>query len=229
MTTAQKLTVVPFNARPRHARATGLYDRCGKRALDCVAAAFLLVLLTPLLVALAVVVRLDGGRSIYRHRRIGRHGRPFDCLKFRSMAVDADERLSELLRSCPDARRSWERFRKLENDPRVTRTGRWLRRSSLDELPQLLNVLRGDMSLVGPRPVTVDELAAEYAPRGAAHAYISVRPGLTGPWQVGGRSGVDYDQRVLLDLGYAADVSATRDLWILARTVPAVLARRGAT
>jgi lipopolysaccharide/colanic/teichoic acid biosynthesis glycosyltransferase len=144
------------------------------------------------------------------------------------MRPDAAAVLEALLERDPTARAEWETSRKLRQDPRVTRVGRLLRATSLDELPQLLNVLRGDMSLVGPRPVTQDELDRYYIPESARVAYLSVRPGITGPWQVGGRSELGYDTRVALDRAYAAQSSLRTDFLILIRTVRVVVTRRGA-
>ena len=197
-----------------------------KRTLDIAGAVGLLLFCLPVFIVIAVMVRLDGGPVFFAHERVGRGGRLFGCLKFRSMVTNSDRRLAELLESDPAARAEWETTRKLRNDPRVTWIGRFLRATSLDELPQLFNVLRGDMSLVGPRPVQTAELAAHY---GAASAhYLSVRPGLTGPWQISGRSDTSYAQRVALDVAYVANPSLLTDLRILLRTPMAVLARRGA-
>jgi len=197
-----------------------------KRAMDVAGAAALLLLTAPVFLLIAALVRMDGGRVFYAHERIGRGGRGFGCLKFRSMVADADRRLAALLERDPAARREWESTRKLKDDPRVTWVGRFLRATSLDELPQLFNVLRGDMSLVGPRPVQAAELAAFYG--AAAQHYLSVRPGLTGPWQISGRNDTSYAQRVALDVAYVARPSLLTDVKILLRTPVAVLARRGA-
>ncbi|WP_372621855.1 sugar transferase [Falsiroseomonas sp.] len=197
-----------------------------KRALDLLGAGALLLLALPVFLAIALLVRLDGGRVFYAHPRVGRGGRLFGCLKFRSMVTDADRRLAALLESDPAARAEWDATRKLKNDPRVTWVGRVLRASSLDELPQLINVLKGEMSLVGPRPVQAAELAAFYG--AAAQHYLSVRPGITGPWQVSGRNDTSYAQRVALDVAYATRPSLLEDVKILLRTPLAVLARRGA-
>ena len=197
-----------------------------KRALDIAGAGALLVMSLPVFVILALLVRADGGPAFYAHQRVGRGGRRFGCLKFRSMVTDGDARLEALLASDPAARAEWEATRKLRNDPRITWVGRFLRASSLDELPQLLNVLRGEMSLVGPRPVIAAELTAHYG--AAAEHYLSVRPGITGLWQVSGRSSTSYDTRVALDVRYATNPSLLADLRILLRTPAAVLLRRGA-
>lgn len=197
-----------------------------KRALDILGASALLLATLPVFLILAVLVKMDGGKVFYAHERVGRGGRLFGCLKFRSMVADADRRLAMLLERDPIARAEWESTRKLKNDPRVTWVGRFLRGTSLDELPQIINVLRGEMSLVGPRPVQAAELAAYYGP--AAQHYLAVRPGITGPWQVSGRNDTSYAQRVALDVNYVMHPSLMNDIRILLRTPGAVLARRGA-
>lgn len=198
----------------------------GKRSFDLIGSLVLLLVMLPVFVLVALLVTIEGGPVFYVHQRVGRGGKPFGCLKFRTMLVDGDRLLQSLLDSNPSARREWESGHKLRNDPRITRIGTFLRQYSLDELPQLLNVLRGEMSLVGPRPVVSSELDRFYG--GMAAAYMSVRPGITGPWQVSGRSSVHYDRRVALDIAYAANHSFAGDLVILGRTVGAVLSRRGA-
>lgn len=196
-----------------------------KRVMDVAGASVLILVFLPLMVIVALIVRSDGGPAIFRHMRVGRDGRPFPCLKFRSMAVDADRRLADLLATDPAAKAQWERDFKLNPDPRVTRIGRFLRKSSLDELPQLLNILRGEMSLVGPRPIIEAEVP-RYG-RYIAH-YLECRPGLTGLWQISGRSDVSYRQRVALDTVYARHQSVWLDCVILLRTVVVVLVQRGA-
>lgn len=198
-----------------------------KRAMDIAGALILLLVSLPVFAAIALLVRLDGGPAFYSHPRVGLGGRRFGCLKFRSMVVDADQRLAALLERDPEARAEWERCRKLRHDPRVTWIGRFLRATSLDELPQLINVLRGEMSLVGPRPVQAAELETHYGPVATAH-YLSVRPGITGLWQVSGRSETSYAARVALDSQYATNPSLWTDIRILLRTPAAVLLRRGA-
>ncbi|WP_270935920.1 sugar transferase [Falsiroseomonas oryzae] len=197
-----------------------------KRSIDILGAGALLLAALPVFLVIAALVRMDGGKVFYAHERVGRGGRLFGCLKFRSMVADADRRLAALLDRDPAARAEWESTRKLKNDPRVTWVGRFLRATSLDELPQLINVLKGEMSLVGPRPVQAAELAAFYGP--AAQHYLSVRPGITGPWQVSGRNDTSYAQRVALDVAYVTQPSLIKDIAILLRTPIAVLARRGA-
>ena len=196
-----------------------------QRGMDIVIALLALLFVLPLLLLVAIAVLAeDGGPIFFFHRRIGRDGKPFHCWKFRSMAVDAEARLAELLAADPAARVEWARNHKLRNDPRVTRIGRFLRRSSLDELPQLFNVLHGTMSLVGPRPI-VDAEISHYGHR--FRHYCAVKPGITGLWQISGRSDVDYRTRVALDCLYAKSRRPMLNLWIIVFTIPAVLAGRG--
>lgn len=184
-----------------------------------------LILLIPLMAAVALAIFVqDGGPVVFAHERVGRDRRPFRCLKFRSMAKDAEVRLAELLAHDPAAREEWAKDHKLRNDPRVTRLGAILRKSSLDELPQLINVIRGEMSLVGPRPIVNAEVA-KYGRR--IRHYYAVKPGITGLWQVSGRNDVSYRRRVAMDCVYARRRSAVLDAWLIARTIPAVLVRRG--
>jgi lipopolysaccharide/colanic/teichoic acid biosynthesis glycosyltransferase len=194
-------------------------------AVNFLLALGLFIFILPLLVMIALAVLCqDSGPVVFAHKRIGRNGRPFYCLKFRSMAADAEARLAEVLRNDPVARAEWEADRKLKNDPRITRLGHFLRKSSLDELPQLWNVMRGEMSLVGPRPIVFDE-AIKYGRR--FRDYCAVKPGITGLWQVSGRNDVSYRARVAMDSLYARRKSPVLDAWILLATVPAVLCRRG--
>jgi len=197
-----------------------------KRALDIIGAGVGLVLLAPFFLIVALLVRADGGPAFFAHQRVGRGGKLFGCLKFRSMVIDSQARLEALLANDPAARAEWEATRKLKNDPRITRIGRFLRSTSLDELPQLINVLRGEMSLVGPRPVQEAEIDRYYG-ASAAH-YMAVRPGITGLWQVSGRSETSYESRVALDVSYVSRPSLLADLSILLRTPVAVISRRGA-
>jgi exopolysaccharide production protein ExoY len=192
-----------------------------KRALDIVVSSVALVLLAPLLLLVAFLIRLTmGAPVIFSHRRIGYGGRSFSCLKFRTMVNDADATLQDYLINNGAAREEWRIDHKLRSDPRVTRLGSILRRSSIDELPQLFNVLMGQMSCVGPRPIVAEEI-----PRyGRAWSdYIKACPGMTGLWQVSGRNRVSYRTRVALDRSYVRRWSARRDVWILLRTIPAVL------
>jgi exopolysaccharide production protein ExoY len=167
----------------------------------------------------------SAGPALFRHRRVGFNGKHFDCLKFRTMVTDAPERLRQLLDSDPVAAAEWTANRKLRYDPRVTAIGASLRKSSLDELPQLFNVLRGEMSIVGPRPVTEEELV-RYS--GAVNAYLACRPGITGLWQVSGRSTTTYNKRIACDTFYARNWSMTLDAKIVIVTIPALLLSDGA-
>lgn len=206
-------------------RAAG-FTPLAKRAMDVAIAGAALILAAPFFLVVSMLVRADGGPAFYAHGRVGRGGRIFGCLKFRSMVVDSQARLDALLAADPAARAEWDATRKLKNDPRITRIGRFLRATSLDELPQLINVLRGEMAIVGPRPVTLTELDQYYGVA-AAH-YLTVRPGITGLWQVSGRSETSYDQRVALDVAYVSQPSLLADMRILLKTPVAVLSRRGA-
>ena len=196
------------------------------RSIDVVLATALLIFLSPVLAVISLAILCtESGPVLFAHKRLGRFGRTFNCLKFRSMVVDSDRRLQELLATDPSAREEWDRDHKLRNDPRVTRLGNFLRRSSLDELPQLLNVLRGDMSLVGPRPIVATEVH-RYG-RYIQH-YYQIRPGITGLWQVSGRSDVSYRRRVAMDVIYARQKTATLNLRILLMTLPSVMKSKGA-
>jgi exopolysaccharide production protein ExoY len=192
-----------------------------KRTIDILLALFGILLLAPLLIICFIaVIATSPGPALFRHRRVGFNGKSFGCLKFRTMVTDAPQRLQQLLESDPAAAAEWAATCKLRNDPRITPIGTILRKSSLDELPQLFNVLRGDMSIIGPRPVTQDELA-RYA--SAASAYVACRPGITGLWQVSGRSTTTYSKRVACDEYYAQNWSLALDAKILIITVPALL------
>jgi exopolysaccharide production protein ExoY len=196
-----------------------------KRVFDVICAVILAIVFAPLIVVIAVLLHRDGGPIIFRHRRVGRHGKAFDCLKFRSMVPDADRVLRELLEQHPEFRAEWLRDHKLKDDPRVTSVGRFLRRTSLDELPQLWNVIRGEMSLVGPRPVVREELL-RYGR--CACVYLAARPGVTGLWQVNGRNNTDYRRRVVLDVYYVRRQNLMLDLYILFKTTYVVLGGSGA-
>jgi Undecaprenyl-phosphate galactose phosphotransferase WbaP len=196
-----------------------------KRAFDLAASLVLLVLCSLPFLVIAWRIRQDGGPAVFAHRRVGQSGRVFPCYKFRTMHVDAEQQLRELLASDPTARAEWEREFKLRHDPRITPIGHFLRRTSLDELPQLLNVIRGEMSLVGPRPVIQAELA-RYGDD--VDYFLMVRPGMTGLWQVSGRNDVDYDTRVYLDTWYVKNWSLWYDIAILFKTIRVVFGRQGA-
>ena len=196
-----------------------------KRGFDIVLALAACLLLLPLIVMVVALLFATQGRPIFiRHRRIGRDGASFYCLKFRTMVKNAGEVLEAHLERNSQARVEWEATRKLKQDPRVTSFGRVLRKSSVDELPQLLNILIGEMSVVGPRPIVQDEVKY-YGPH--IEDYLKVRPGLTGLWQVSGRSDVSFKQRVALDSEYARSRTFTGDMWIILKTIPAVLRSQG--
>lgn len=196
-----------------------------KRGFDIAAAATILIVFAPLIVFTMIAVRLSmGGPVLFGHERIGLAGQRFTCWKFRTMRLDAAAVLERYLAANPAARAEWQGTRKLRHDPRITPLGRVLRKYSVDELPQLFNVLKGDMSLVGPRPVIEDELV-RYGPE--AVRYCATRPGITGLWQVSGRSDTSFPHRVALDARYVAGWSFGRDIGILVRTIPVVLGARG--
>lgn len=203
---------------------SSFYAAKGKRAFDLVVGTLILIAAVPLILIIMGIVALDGGRPVFGHSRVGRYGKRFNCLKIRSMCVDAEQKLADILATDPVAAAEWAADHKLTNDPRVTKIGAFLRKSSLDELPQLINVLRGEMSLVGPRPVTADEIAYYGT---AAADYMSIKPGLTGPWQVDGRNNTSFADRVALDVHYTRNVGFSRDVVIVARTGLAVLKLTG--
>ena len=192
-----------------------------KRIVDVVLAISGIIILAPLLlICFVATIATSSGPALFRHKRVGFNGKHFDCLKFRTMVTDAPKRLRQVLDSDPAAAAEWAATRKLRFDPRVTAIGAILRRSSLDELPQLFNVLKGDMSIVGPRPVTDEELE-RYA--GYVGAYLACRPGITGLWQVSGRSRTSYEERVAFDAQYAQTWSMALDAKIMIVTIPSLL------
>jgi len=199
--------------------------RAVKRVFDAVISALLLLVLAPVFLYLGYQIKKDGGPIFYSQQRIGRQGKPFRCYKFRSMVVDADSVLDEILSGNLEFRDQWVREQKLKDDPRITQIGRRLRKYSLDELPQLWNVLKGDMSLVGPRPVLADELA-RYG--NSASYYLQIPPGITGLWQVSGRNNLSYETRVNLDSWYVRNWSLWYDITILFKTIKVVFTRDGA-
>jgi exopolysaccharide production protein ExoY len=203
-----------------------LLDESMKRDIDVVGALVFLLLALPVVVMLSFLVAADGGPVFFSHRRVGRNGVSFGCLKFRTMFVGAEECLTRYLRYHPEAVCEWERDQKLVRDPRITPVGGVLRQMSLDEVPQMWNVLVGQMSLVGPRPVTEGELRDRYG--SYANIITSVRPGVTGAWQVSGRSSVDYSSRVKLDTSYVLSRNLVTDIRILLQTASVVLRRAGA-
>lgn len=197
-----------------------------KLVFDKVFAISALIIVLPVMVGIAAVLWITNGRPIlFRHTRIGKDGKAFQCLKFRTMVTDAEARLQALLRDDPVARQQWHEHRKLAHDPRISRIGRFLRRSSLDELPQFWNVLRGDMSIVGPRPISAGEIE-KYA--GHFKTYSAVRPGITGLWQTSGRSNASYPERVRMDVEYVENWSFLRDVSLAWRTLAVVLGAKGA-
>lgn len=199
----------------------------GKLLFDKLFAAMALIFLAPIMLIIALATLLgDRGPVFYTHTRIGQNGKTFKCLKFRSMRVDSAEVLAKLLATDPAAQAEWARDQKLANDPRIHPVGRFLRKTSLDELPQFWNVLMGDMSIVGPRPIIADE-----AERYGAHFadYCAVRPGITGAWQVGGRNATSYDERVALDVNYVRNATLLDDIQIVFKTVGVVLTQEGAS
>ena len=200
-------------------------SRILKRIMDVLGSLGIIILLSPVLLYLYFSVKKDGGNAIYGHPRIGRNGKIFKCLKFRSMVVNSKEVLDELLRTDPEARAEWEKDFKLKNDPRITKIGAFIRKTSLDELPQLFNVLKGEMSLVGPRPIVADELERY---QDDVEYYLMAKPGMTGLWQVSGRNDVDYNTRVYFDSWYVKNWSLWNDIAILFKTVNVVLKKDGA-
>ncbi|BBW75474.1 TPA: undecaprenyl-phosphate galactose phosphotransferase WbaP [Klebsiella michiganensis] len=200
-------------------------SRILKRLFDIVGSIAIIILLSPLLLYISQKVKKDGGPAIYGHERIGKGGQSFKCLKFRSMVINSKEVLAELLENDPSARVEWNATFKLKKDPRITKIGAFLRRTSLDELPQLFNVLKGEMSLVGPRPIITAELERYNE---EVDYYLLSKPGMTGLWQVSGRSDVDYETRVYLDAWYVKNWSMWNDIAILFKTVGVVLKKDGA-
>lgn len=202
-----------------------LTSRFCKRAFDIFGSIGIIFFLSPVLLLLSFLVAKDGGSAIYGHERVGRDGKTFKCLKFRSMVINSQEVLEKLLSTNPQAKIEWEKDFKLKDDPRITPIGKFIRKTSLDELPQLFNVLKGEMSLVGPRPIVEEELE-RYA--GVVDYYLMAKPGMTGLWQVSGRNDVDYDTRVYFDSWYVKNWSLWNDVAILFKTISVVLKRSGA-
>jgi len=203
-------------------RRRAIYRNGAKRGLDIVLVLLTLPISLPLILGMAILVALDGNSPFYRQRRLGRGGRVFHMLKIRTMVPGADALLEQHLRKTPEARREWDETQKLKCDPRITRTGCFLRKSSLDELPQLWNVLKGDMSLVGPRPMMVEQEALY-----PGKAYFELRPGITGPWQISKRNETSFAERAGFDTRYLASLSLSQDVSILLRTVNVVLRGTG--
>ena len=224
---SQRTNAAAITLAPSRLEDASLYQRYGKRVFDLL----VILLLAPLwilvyLAIMAFILIMDGRPIHYASSRIGRNGDKIPVLKFRTMEVNADTKLAAILAADPALGDEFKAAVKLRDDPRITRSGRWLRRTSLDELPQLINVCWGDMSLVGPRPVLQSELEDFYGEHAAE--VISHRPGMTGLWQVSGRSLLSYEERVALDLEYARRCALSEDLVLLAKTIPSVVQARGA-
>jgi len=200
----------------------GLYRNGVKRTLDVLVVALALPVVVPLIAVLAALVAQDGGRPFYSQLRVGRGGKAFRMWKLRSMVADADALMTQHLAAEPAARAEWDSTQKLRNDPRITRFGHFLRRSSLDELPQLLNVLLGEMSLVGPRPMMTSQQGLY-----PGEAYYALRPGITGYWQTAGRNATTFEARAGFDTAYEADLSLGTDIKVLVRTVGVVVNATG--
>lgn len=203
---------------------SALYTTLFKRSFDLALALLIIPLVLPTIAFLWLLTRIQGGPGLYGHTRIGRNGRPFTCWKIRTMQPDADARLAAHLAADTAAAAEWASDHKLRHDPRITPLGRILRMTSLDELPQLWNVLAGQMSFVGPRPVTAAEID-RYGSQ--VRFYLTCRPGLTGLWQVSGRNEVRYEDRIAMDRAYAEKISFGSDLTLILRTIPVVLRRTG--
>jgi undecaprenyl-phosphate galactose phosphotransferase len=196
-----------------------------KRIFDICVSFIAIIVILPITLPIFLLIMRDGGAPLFYHNRIGRGGVVFPCLKFRTMVLNSEEVLQEFLANNPKAALEWQETQKLQDDPRITSLGKILRKTSLDELPQLFNVLKGDMSLVGPRPIIAAEIV-HYNHK--ISDYQMVRPGITGLWQVSGRSNISYEQRVNLDSWYVQNWSIWHDFTILLKTIPAVLRRDGA-
>jgi exopolysaccharide production protein ExoY len=212
-----------FGPHPMIPPPAGPYARFGKRAIDVVLGSIALVLALPVLILLALALWIEGGNPIYMQRRLGRSGREFRMWKLRTMVVGAERKLAECLAADPALRREWELTQKLKRDPRITRLGRFIRMTSLDELPQIVNVIRGDMSLVGPRPMLPEQLPLYLHPE----AYLAVRPGITGLWQVTARNEEAFALRAILDRAYVDRLSLRTDVAIIGATFGAVLQATG--
>lgn len=218
--TDESMTTTPLSATGM----TRFYGDVGKSAFDVIFAVLLLPVIVPIIAVIWCLIRYEGGAVFFAHTRIGAGGRAFKCWKIRTMLPDAESRLRSHLRADPAAAAEWARDHKLRDDPRITRLGRLLRRTSLDELPQIWNVLRGDMSFVGPRPIVRAELHKYKTHRGG---YLQMKPGITGLWQVSGRNDITYDERVAMDMAYARRQGFWLDLKIIAMTGGAMLHRTG--
>lgn len=217
-----EIASAPEKANLRHA----LYATSGKRILDLLISMLLLPALLPLMLAIWLIIRSDGSSAIFTQPRVGRYGRIYACHKFRSMVPNAERALKEMCACDPKVAEEWAEFQKLSNDPRITTIGRILRKTSLDELPQILNVLKGDMSLVGPRPFLPAQ--RDIYDRAGGRAYYTLRPGVTGPWQVFSRHDTTFASRVRFDEAYGANLSMLADLSLILRTAKVIFLRTGA-
>lgn len=220
-----KVSVAKASSAKRHTKIQRIYTGYVKRSLDLALCMVLIPVLLPFLTVIWLLVRRDGGSGLFIQPRVGRDGRVFQCFKFRTMVMNAEKALEDMCASNPAVAAEWLKYQKLKNDPRISRVGRVLRATSLDELPQIFNVLLGDMSLVGPRPFLPAQQAL-YDEAGGA-AYYKVRPGITGPWQVFGRSATTFKARVEFDDTYYRNLSLTADLGLILRTVKVVVCRTG--
>jgi len=200
------------------------YRNYAKRSFDLALAIALTPIVAPIIALLWLVAKMDGGSGFFGHTRIGKDSKGFRCWKIRTMVVNAPAKLAVYLENNPEAAKEWKRDHKLRCDPRITPVGDFLRRTSLDELPQLWNVFKGEMSFVGPRPIVQEELSRYGA---ASRNYLSVRPGITGLWQVSGRNDISYDERVDLDVAYIQNVSFLGDAKLILATANTVLKRTG--
>lgn len=207
-------------------RTHGLYHRLGKRALDIIVVLLILPIAVPLVLLSWLLTKRDGGAGFYLQPRVGRHGKSFSCLKIRTMVTNADDVLANLIESDPEIAREWRETQKLDRDPRITRLGQLLRKTSVDELPQLWNVLMGQMSLIGPRPFTLDQKVL-YDGSYSQLAYYDLRPGISGLWQVDCRNSGRFQDRVRYDEQYSADLSLLSDIGIAFRTIGVVMQATG--
>lgn len=221
-----KVSVDFGRIRIRVGRIGGIYASAGKRALDLLLSVLLLPALLPVMLVIWLVIRRDGGAAVFCQPRVGMNGRIFNCYKFRTMVVGAERVLEEMIASDPEVAQEWNRLQKLRHDPRITVIGRVLRKTSLDELPQILNVLKGDMSLVGPRPFLPSQ--QEIYDDAGGRAYYRLRPGVTGLWQVFSRHDTTFASRVRFDEAYGRNLSVLGDLSLILRTARVVLTRTGA-
>lgn len=228
-----KISNLPKNAPTRHAQYSNFHElgvssksAIGERLFDIIGSLAILTALMPFIALIALImIASDRGPVLFRHERVGRRGRSFPCMKFRTMKTNGDSILEEHFRNFPAAKAEWEQTQKLRHDPRVTRIGSIMRKLSIDEIPQLFNVLRGDMSLVGPRPIVEQEIG-RYGPN--FEYYCHVRPGMTGVWQISGRSNLSYKSRVAMDVSYVRKKSILLDLYLVAKTIPAMIFIKGA-